>query len=789
LIKLSFFRAVMELKITFYPILVLVFCAIGLSAQRDTSLLLTPERLNENDVLDLYRLSSKQVVSSATRSPELATALPYSTWVITGDDIVRYGFVTLGDVLKAAPGIRVSQPGNALEGETFQMAGVSGNQYVKFLINGVPVKPIIALGMPIGAQLPIRQAERIEVIYGPMGVMYGNEACAGVVNIVLKETERPIFTQADLGFGQFGYTSLDLTFGGKLFKDKNLLRFSLYGSSTTRDSYDVYDDASVNYDYNTYLPNGHPPELYLDNDAYTGYYAEPSSPTLAPVSHESRLFGGQVEWRGLKFNYNLMKREDASWLGFNPLSVSPSFSGNLYKDRIENFALSYNRNWNRLIWNNTLSTTSYRVGNNSKVNHIVGRPRYLAYRGYYQDRLVDTLVAALLSQDLFTQDARNNFSRSFDSRLESVIIARVVDKFWLTAGATTTAFWGLPLNSYAKGDYDDIIRDSPLNFSTYDDLEFRPFVQADWRGKHLRLIAGIDQSLTLNFQNTRSYNVAALYQFNERHALFANVGRGNKSVHAGLEALNYLRVANNSIVLNVDQGSGGSGSVASNTIPEYFNRYELGFRHQGMTQLSVFYNTVENRRVYWQSLPIDGGDLFSGYLPLPGVSLRQLGAQLRFVTENAEDLKQEKGSRSDRLVRWRGEYYLQYVRGTDQQFNGTYSEILNQPRWINQLRSSGRSGKFQVTVAYFRQSSVLSKSVVYRDGWGRPVQKDRYPRFQTWDMMTRFYLNKNFVIYFHLINMFNRYSWGLDAFGNPDDLLEPIQPGRQYRFGINYGMN
>jgi outer membrane cobalamin receptor len=137
---------------------------------------------------------------------------------------LQNGFVTLGDVLRAAPGIRVSQPGNALEGETFMVRGVSGNQYMKILINDVPIKAAVAPGMSIGAQLPVRQAKRIEVVYGPSGPTYGEEACAGVINIILKETERPVYTQADLSFGRFNYNSLDLMFGGKLGRDRNIFQ-------------------------------------------------------------------------------------------------------------------------------------------------------------------------------------------------------------------------------------------------------------------------------------------------------------------------------------------------------------------------------------------------------------------------------------------------------------------------------------------------------------------------------------------------------------------------------------
>ncbi|HND89871.1 MAG TPA: TonB-dependent receptor plug domain-containing protein, partial [Saprospiraceae bacterium] len=142
-------------------------------AQTDTSLLLRPERLGPQHILPRDFILKTPHALSATRTLEEVDQLPFTVWTVTADDILRFGFVTLGDVLRAAPGIRVSQPGNAVEGEMFLMRGLAGNQHVKVLINDVPITSNAAHGVTIGAQLPIRQAERIEVVYGPDGVLYG----------------------------------------------------------------------------------------------------------------------------------------------------------------------------------------------------------------------------------------------------------------------------------------------------------------------------------------------------------------------------------------------------------------------------------------------------------------------------------------------------------------------------------------------------------------------------------------------------------------------------------------
>ena len=141
------------------------------------------------------------------------------------------------------PGIRVSQPGSAINGELFMMRGLIGNTYAKILVNGIPVKPYMTNGMPIGAQLPIQQADRIEVIYGPAAALYGADAATGIINIVIENSDRPIFTNASLHLGTQDYSSLNVSVGGKLGKGRKVLKFNIFGSNTRMvDQRIIHDD-------------------------------------------------------------------------------------------------------------------------------------------------------------------------------------------------------------------------------------------------------------------------------------------------------------------------------------------------------------------------------------------------------------------------------------------------------------------------------------------------------------------------------------------------------------------
>lgn len=190
-------------------------------------------------------------VSSSNRLAENPEDLAQEIIIIDGEEIRKFGYSTLVDVLKSIPGFRTSQPGNALEGETFLMRGLYGNDQTKILINGIPVKPEAAKGMPIAAQLPIRHAERIEIVLGPSSSTYGSGAMAGVINIVLPEIDRPVFAWADVNILTPKSTEFNLTLGGKVGKGEEILNYEIFASSQQAndvnllipgDSIDVYFD-------------------------------------------------------------------------------------------------------------------------------------------------------------------------------------------------------------------------------------------------------------------------------------------------------------------------------------------------------------------------------------------------------------------------------------------------------------------------------------------------------------------------------------------------------------------
>lgn len=772
--------------------LLFAFCLLNclVFAQNDTSLLLSPERLTEQDIVirDLSLQATR--VISATRSLEEVDQMPFSIWVATAEDIQRNGFVTLGDVLRAAPGIRVSQPGNAVEGETFLMRGLAGNQFVKILINDVPVKPFAALGMPIGAQLPIRQAERIEVIYGPAGVLYGNEACAGVVNIILKESERPVYTQADLSFGRFGNNNLDLTFGGKLGKDKKIFRFSLYGSSTVRERTDVYYDQSI-YNTDVYVPAYAPAGFYLNNPNYRRS-DEGNIPKTSPIMHESRMFGVNLKWRGLQFSYHRMARFDHSALGLNPLAVSTANPSNRIAENDEVFVLSFQKQRKRWTTYNTASLLRYKINNTSTSTFIYDR---LAASSYLIQSGTSAPASGLLDSvyRAYNSDERYGYANGLDVRYETRINASLgrylsIDLGFQVNIANGFAYFNHHQTPVEGQLFDENINSRPASSFGTTGAGVTPFGQLKWQSNALTVIGG----LALNGFISESANVTPLPRIAAQYRVAKNwVVRGNYA--KGIRQLSPYYV-NNTFYVDPQNGTLTGRLHSAFDDAEHTRAAEGAVRYEGDIRVEgVFFWQEASNIVRPNQLKLtEDGNWLYGYQNIPGRGMNLWGIQGLFRSENKE-LVNLAGlqSRKKTVISSRTEFFLQYARGKEWLAEGAepLDEVMNQPRWHTQFRTFFKVNQLEIMLASNRQTSVLSKSVAYRDQYQLLFTKERYPTFRSWDMSTRLFLSNHFLIYFQIQNMFNRRFAGLDATGTPDDLLFNPQQGRIIRFGVNYNMN
>ncbi|MFT3923916.1 MAG: TonB-dependent receptor [Myxococcales bacterium] len=165
------------------------------------------------DELDLVRLMNVKV-STASRTAEDIDDAPAVMSVITYEDIVKWGWRSVAEVLQHTVGFYV------LDDNILPNAGVRGvtgglgaeSSVIKVMIDGRPVTYFTTLGNWIGVELvPLESIQQIEIIRGPVSALYGFDAFLGVVNIITRSpsTLRPLrarllggYTTTHLG-GQF----------------------------------------------------------------------------------------------------------------------------------------------------------------------------------------------------------------------------------------------------------------------------------------------------------------------------------------------------------------------------------------------------------------------------------------------------------------------------------------------------------------------------------------------------------------------------------------------------------
>ena len=167
---------------------------------------------------EINKINPVSITGSLT--PKAATQNPYSVEVISQKTIAAMGAQTLNDVLQNQSNIQLNQ--DPILGNSIQLQGLSG-QNVKILINGVPMIGRLNGNLDI-SQIPLNNVERIEVIEGPMSVVYGSDAIGGVVNVI---TKKPIKNNNKLQLNQFvdgvGNVNNDMNFQlGNILKKSRL---------------------------------------------------------------------------------------------------------------------------------------------------------------------------------------------------------------------------------------------------------------------------------------------------------------------------------------------------------------------------------------------------------------------------------------------------------------------------------------------------------------------------------------------------------------------------------------
>ncbi len=133
---------------------------------------------------------AEHLVISGSRSTQPVIDVPAAIEVISADAIRASGAATLAQVLAARAGLQLADNiGNGGRGVSIGMRGFGENgvNNVLVLVDGRRLNNP-SLAAPDLASIALQDIERIEILHGSAGALYGDQAVAGVINII---TRRP----------------------------------------------------------------------------------------------------------------------------------------------------------------------------------------------------------------------------------------------------------------------------------------------------------------------------------------------------------------------------------------------------------------------------------------------------------------------------------------------------------------------------------------------------------------------------------------------------------------------
>ena len=170
---------------------------------------------------DLARVSIEDLlkieITSAAKKEQRAEDVPAAVFVITQDDIRRSGLRSLPELFRLVPGMQVAQVNSSMWAVSARGFNDLFSNKLLVLVDG---RSIYSHGFSgvfwDGEDLLLQDIERIEVIRGAGGVVWGANAVNGVINIVTKSAASTKGTAIAVSAGTFDHDQASIRHGGSI---------------------------------------------------------------------------------------------------------------------------------------------------------------------------------------------------------------------------------------------------------------------------------------------------------------------------------------------------------------------------------------------------------------------------------------------------------------------------------------------------------------------------------------------------------------------------------------------
>ncbi|AXO80573.1 TonB-dependent receptor [Olleya aquimaris] len=469
----------MILNKNYLTVYFIFFCVVILSAQ---------EKIKDTTNIEVLE---EVVITGESNVMSLSKKL-FTVNTIKRKDIENVAGNTLADVL--FNNLNISINPDASNGKsTVSLFGLDG-QYVKILIDGIPIISDNGVGNNIDiTQINLDDVERVEIVEGSMGVLYGDNAVAGVINIITKRGLKDNGWQLQLALQEESVGNEFEFFD----KGRHIQNFKATNQVNDKLSYSIgasrNDFAGF---YNTYKgPN------YVNiqdgavvNDGLRGTEWNPKDQITTSLNIDLNLGEHNIFYKLQYFNEDLE-------------IYNRSVNGRYEDGRLNPTALDKNYNTNR--WVSNLNASGSLIGDTKYNVSLSYQNQKRNYKEYVYN-ILDQKTESIQT-DAVSQSSNIWYSKAF---VNNIITNSEIFNFQLGYEFTNqTGFDAIATGNYSN----DVVKNTITNYELFSITEFNV-------NKKLSLNPGARFTHSSQFNNHLIWSLSSTYDFTEKLKLKAVVG-------------------------------------------------------------------------------------------------------------------------------------------------------------------------------------------------------------------------------------------------------------------------
>ncbi len=188
-----------------------------------------------------------EIIVTSQKREQSIQDVPISVFVVDGDFLSSRNFNEVSELQFVVPGFGLNDANNP-NGQGFQVRGIGTQTFgigtedsVGVVVDGVVV------GRTVGGLVDLSDIERVEILRGPQGTLFGKNASAGLLNIVTKGPTEEFAAEAGFSYSEKNEIKANAAVSGPLLgTDKAFFRLNGYVNKRDGLIDNIFDGRELN---------------------------------------------------------------------------------------------------------------------------------------------------------------------------------------------------------------------------------------------------------------------------------------------------------------------------------------------------------------------------------------------------------------------------------------------------------------------------------------------------------------------------------------------------------------